>query len=119
MTPEGRVKRAVTRALDRAGRSVWRFMPVQVGLGATALDFLLCLNGRFVAIETKADPRRKLSPRQAATAEAIVRAGGLVFVLRSVEEATEWERSVLPRLLKGDFDAGEGLFVFRPNAAVP
>lgn len=80
MTPEGRVKAKVKKAFEKFGRSCWRFMPVQSGYGAPALDFLFALRGRFIAIETKA-PGNKLTPQQESTKAAIEAAGGLVFVV--------------------------------------
>lgn len=80
MTPEGRVKGKVNRALKALGADVWRFMPVQSGFGTPALDYLLCIKGRFIAIETKA-PGKKLTPMQEGTKAAIEAAGGIVFVV--------------------------------------
>lgn len=80
MTPEGRVKRMVKKALDTLGPDCWRFMPVQSGYGAPALDYLLAIRGRFVAIETKA-PGKKLTPLQEGTKAAIETAGGIVLVV--------------------------------------
>lgn len=83
MTPEGRVKAMVKRDLDKL-TTCYRFMPVQNGMGAPALDFFLCLNGRFVAIETKA-PGKKITPRQEDTRDKIIAAHGLVFVVDGPE----------------------------------
>jgi hypothetical protein len=80
MTPEGRIKSKVTAAIKLFGRRIWKFMPVQTGYGLPALDYLLCVNGKFVAIETKAKGH-KLTPRQDDTKVAIEAAGGLVFVV--------------------------------------
>lgn len=80
MTPEGRIKAKVKKALDQLGDDVWRFMPVQSGYGSVALDYLLAIRGRFVAIETKA-PGKKLTPLQEATKAALEKAGALVFVV--------------------------------------
>jgi hypothetical protein len=80
MTPEGRVKKKVNTALKVFGADCYRFMPVQSGLGAKTLDYLLAIRGRFVAIETKA-PGNKLTPLQEGTKAAIEAAGGLVFVV--------------------------------------
>lgn len=80
MTPEGRVKAKVTKALKLMGKDCWRFMPVQSGYGSAALDYLLCIKGRFVAIETKA-PGNKLTPMQEGTKAAIEAAGGIVLVV--------------------------------------
>lgn len=80
MTPEGRVKKMVKKALDTLGADCWRFMPVQTGFGSPALDYLLSIRGRFVAIETKA-PGKGLTPLQEGTKAAIEAAGGIVFVV--------------------------------------
>lgn len=80
MTPEGRVKEKVKRALANV-RMVYRFMPVQNGMGSPALDFYCCARGIFVAIETKV-PGKKLTERQHTTATQIANAGGAVFVIR-------------------------------------
>jgi len=80
MTPEGRVKKMVKKALDTLGGDCWRFMPVQTGFGSPALDFLLSIRGRFVAIETKA-PGKKLTPLQEGTKAAIEKAGGIVLIV--------------------------------------
>lgn len=80
MTPEGRVKAKVNKALNELGSMVYRFMPVQNGMGRPSLDYLLCVNGRFVSIETKA-PGGKLTPRQVITKSEIEDAGGLVYVV--------------------------------------
>lgn len=79
-TPEGRVKKMVKSALDTLGPDCWRFMPVQSGFGSVALDYLLCIRGRFVAIETKA-PGKKLTPLQEGTKAAMEAAGGIVLVV--------------------------------------
>lgn len=80
MTPEGKVKRAVNKALSALGADCWRFCPVQSGYGAPALDYLLSIRGRFVAIETKA-PGKKLTTMQESTKAAIEAAGGIVLVV--------------------------------------
>lgn len=80
MTPEGRVKAKVTKALKSLGEDCWRFMPVQSGYGVPALDYLLCIRGRFVAIETKA-PGKKLTAQQESTKALMEAAGGIVLVV--------------------------------------
>jgi hypothetical protein len=91
VTPEGRVKAKVKKALDTLGTDCWRFMPVQTGFGTPALDFLLSIRGRFVAIETKA-PGKKLTPLQEGTKAAIEAAGGIVLVV--------WDESSLAIAMK-------------------
>lgn len=80
MTPEGKVKAKVKRALDTLSNA-YRFMPVQNGMGSPALDFYCCVHHVFVAIETKV-VGKKLTERQRATAVQIANAGGAVFVIR-------------------------------------
>lgn len=80
MTPEGKVKAKVKKALLALGDDCWRFMPVQTGYGAPALDFLMAVRGRFVAIETKA-PGKSLTPMQETTKAAIEAAGGIVLIV--------------------------------------
>ena len=80
MTPEGKVKAKVKRALAKMGHECWAFMPVQTGFGAPSLDFMLCVRGRFVAIETKA-PGKKLTPLQETTKAAMEAAGAIVLVV--------------------------------------
>lgn len=91
MTPEGRVKNLVKKALNALGEDCWRFMPVQTGFGAPALDFLICYRGRFISIETKA-PGKKLTPMQQGTKAAMEAAGGLVFEV--------WDESSLAIAMK-------------------
>ena len=82
-TPEGKIKAKVTRALVQLrteGFGVWSFMPVQMGYGAPALDFLLTINGYSFAIETKVKGKY-MTPRQEQTALEIHEAGGVVFVV--------------------------------------
>jgi hypothetical protein len=83
MTPEGRIKAMVKRALDQLPK-MYRFMPVQNGMGAPGLDFYLCAGGWFIAIETK-KPGGKLTPRQEQTKADIEAADGLVFVVDGPE----------------------------------
>lgn len=64
---------------------MYRFKPVQNGMGAPGLDYYCCANGLFVAIETKV-LGKNLTPRQETTKAQIERAGGRVFVVRSKED---------------------------------
>lgn len=103
-TPEGRIKQKVKARLDREfGGSHWRFMPVQTGFGSVALDLLICICGRFVAIETKASSSQKLTPLQETTAASIKSAGGLVFVV--CDDAT-LDHAIASIKLALEFDSG-------------
>lgn len=96
MTPEGKVKANVKGLLAEYG--IYKFMPVQRGLGAVTLDFLCCHKGLFLAVETKAEGK-KLTPRQEIVKEEIEASGGVVFVvtgpsLAAMVDLEEWLRSV-------------------------
>jgi hypothetical protein len=79
VTPEGRVKAKVKRALHDL-RRLYQFWPVQTGMGASTLDCLLCAGGWFIAIETKR-PGGKLTARQEYVKGCIEDAHGIVFVV--------------------------------------
>lgn len=90
MTPEGKVKAAISRAISKY-KGVYKFMPVPNGYGPSSLDYLLCYNGRFIGIEAKA-PGKKPTARQKQTMEEIKRAGGIAIVIDTVKGAEEVER---------------------------
>ncbi len=80
-TPEGKVKAKLKKRLNTEfGKNCYCFMPVQNGFGAATLDYLLCVHGLFVSIETKR-PGGVPTPRQETTIQTIRDAGGLVFVV--------------------------------------
>lgn len=81
-TPEGKVKDYVRARMAKLYPLSYRFMPVQNGLGAPALDFYYCVGGHFLAIETKA-PGKKPTPRQLATKKEIEDANGVVWIVDS------------------------------------
>ncbi len=85
-TPEGAVKKRVLAILDRHGEGVYRFMPVQSGIGGKTLDILVCAYGTFLAIETKA-PGKKPTPLQELCGRKIMRARGVVLVVDGSEES--------------------------------
>ncbi len=55
-----------------------QFWPVQMGMGAPALDCIACINGLYVEIEVKA-PGGRYTARQKKIMRDIVAAGGGVF----------------------------------------
>lgn len=93
MTPEGKIKAKVKARIAAAFPYSYRFCPVQNGMGSPSVDFLYCINGLFVAIETKKDTGdlfvdwdtqwAKATPRQQQTLDEIATAGGLAFVVDS------------------------------------
>lgn len=83
-TPEGRVKAAVKAFLKAKG--AWYCMPMGTGFGNSGVpDFLVCWNGKFIAIETKAPGKRAnttvLQDRQIM---GIHQAGGVAVVVDDV-----------------------------------
>ena len=94
MTPEAKVKKAVRQVLD--GFGAYYVMPVTGGYGKQgAPDFLVCLKGKFIGIETKAGKGR-LTALQELNLKQIIEAGGVSLVIR--EEDVKY----LPSLLTGE-----------------
>lgn len=81
MTPEGKVKERVKKVCKELGAHV--IMPVMgSAMGARGVpDLLICIDGRFVAIETKAKRKDKPTLIQALALRDVVKAGGQAFVI--------------------------------------
>lgn len=86
-TPEGKVKAAV-KAYLKTLSDCWWFMPVQNGMGMMGIpDFIVCIRGKFLAIETKAPGRASsTTPLQERNIAGINGAGGLAIVATSVDD---------------------------------
>lgn len=93
-TPEGKVKDKVKKVLREYG--AYYHMPVQNGMGAPTLDFVVCHKGRFIAIETKTE-KGVLTLRQKLTMEEMQKAGAIVLVIRGVSDGETFDilRSIL------------------------
>lgn len=80
-TPEGKVKAKVKKILEKHG--AYYYMPVQNGMGVVGIpDIIACLNGRFIAIETKAPGKKKnVTPNQQRQLDLIAEAGGVALVI--------------------------------------
>ena len=90
-TPEGKVKKSVRQVLD--GLGAYYVMPVTGGFGRQgAPDFLVCLEGKFFGIETKAG-KGKLTSLQEMNLKKIIDCGGVALVVR------EGDVKYLPSLL--------------------
>jgi hypothetical protein len=89
MTPEGRVKERVKAVLKLRG--AYYYMPVSNGMGRVgAPDFIVCHDGRFIAIETKAPGKvANTTPNQKRELAAIRAANGLAVVIDDVEQLKE------------------------------
>lgn len=78
---EAGVKLRVKEILT-ATPNCWWYMPVQTGYGAQGIpDFIICLGGKFIAIETKFGSNA-VTAWQEKQLESIHTAGGVVFVVR-------------------------------------
>lgn len=80
MTPEGKIKAALDRALAKYGDELHVFKPVQNGMGSPALDYIICYRGHYASIETKAGAG-VMTPRQRITADRLKLAGAAVFLV--------------------------------------
>jgi hypothetical protein len=59
-------------------------MPMGTGFGNAGVpDFLICSNGRFIGIETKADKTKKPTALQEKNLAAIRAAGGVALVIHA------------------------------------
>ncbi len=83
MTEEGKVKAKVKRLFKKY--EVYWHMPVQNGMGEPTLDFVACLRGFFISVETKA-AGKKPTARQQITMAAMRAAGAFVFVVSNDAE---------------------------------
>jgi len=94
MTPEGAIKKRVKEILADAG--AWYCMPVGSGYGKSAVpDFIICHQGFFIAIETKAG-NKQATAIQAREIERIKAAEGIAWVINetNIAELKEWILSV-------------------------
>lgn len=78
-TPEAKVKQKVKALLIK--HNVWYCMPVGGMLGRSGVpDFLVCCNGQFIGIETKAG-KGKCTALQKLELDSIRQAGGITLVV--------------------------------------
>jgi pantoate kinase len=94
MTPEGVIKKQVKEILSEVG--AWYCMPVGSGYGKSAVpDFIICYQGYFIAIETKAGSKQATAI-QAREISRIQAAEGLAFVINetNIGRLKEWLLSV-------------------------
>ncbi len=92
-TPEALVKKRIRTYLEATG--AYFAMPIGTGYGNSGVpDFLVCHNGRFVAIEAKAG-KGKTTALQESHLSKIRAAGGVAVVVNEANIHT------LPELLDG------------------
>lgn len=82
MTPEGKVKKAVKELLKEYGEEVYWFMPVPMGYGKAGVgDFILCVKGRFIKVETKSAIGEETF-LQERDSEQVLKAGGIRLIIK-------------------------------------
>lgn len=89
-TRESLVKRKIREVLNKFPE-IYDFMPVPYGYGASSLDYILCVAGRFVAIEAKA-PGKHPTPLQEECIRRIREAGGMVFIIDGTPDTDTCEQ---------------------------
>ena len=95
ITNEGGVKEEVKKILNKTPECWW-YMPVQTGYGVHGIpDFVVCVRGIFLAIETKFG-RNELSPWQKRQEKSIGKAGGyyLVIVEHNIPTLEDFLRNI-------------------------
>jgi hypothetical protein len=96
-TPENKTKELIKRRLaDEFNTLMYRFAPVQNGMGSPTLDVLYCVNGLWFWIEAKA-PGKEPTPRQDLTIAAI-RAAGAVYEAYEVGRVLLTQKRVGPHV---------------------
>jgi Holliday junction resolvase len=79
MTPEAKVKKAVTKILK--DRGAYYFTPVTSGFGQSGVpDIVACFHGKFVGIECKAGKNQPTALQQK-NLDDIEKAGGVSVVI--------------------------------------
>ena len=86
MTPEAKLKKAITAYLEEIG--AYYFSPIMMGMGRKGIpDIVGCLRGKFFAIEVKVPGKEfTVTPWQEREILMILNAGGEAFVASSVEQ---------------------------------
>lgn len=83
MKPEAAIKARIRAWFLAQGAYV--FAPVQMGMGMSTVDQLVCFKGRFIGVETKV-PGKYPSARQYQTLKEIEDAGGQSYWVTSLED---------------------------------
>jgi len=85
---ETELTKAIRHLLDRLG--IWNWKPVQQGFGCKKgiPDIICCWQGKFLAIEVKVG-NNTTSEHQDKVMKEILRAGGITFVARSIDDVID------------------------------
>jgi Holliday junction resolvase len=92
-TPEGRVKAQIKKLLVESG--AYYVMPVSNGMGNHGVpDFLICMDGMFIAVEAKAGTNKPTALQQMHL-DKIQAKGGVALVINEtnyylLKEALSW-----------------------------
>jgi len=90
MTPEGKVKKKVKDYLNK--RDIYYTMPFTAGYGASGVpDILVCHQGKFIAIECKANGN-KPTALQSQHMKRINEGGGIAVVVDENNVASMMEK---------------------------
>lgn len=101
-TPEGKVKRKLDKMLKEFAPEVWFFSPQSGIYGKAGIpDRVACVNGLFIGIECKADPKLKPTELQKRVAEQILNANGAWFLVNG-DDAIQSLRMIIKMELLGD-----------------
>lgn len=93
-TPEGKVKLRVKKLL--ADEKVWYFCPMGQAFGRAGIpDFICCIEGQLLAIETKAGTNKPTKLQQYEM-NCIEQSGGRVIIVN--ESAIDALREIIHRL---------------------
>jgi hypothetical protein len=92
VTPEGRIKNKIRKLLDSFEDGLYYYMVIPFGYGKTTVDYLICVDGLFVAIEAKGKPGQRPTPRQDDVLAEVRRAGGSTFVVNDDESLDALEQ---------------------------
>jgi hypothetical protein len=96
VTPEGKVKKKVKALLEKY--EIYYYMPVPGGYGRVGVgDFICCVNGKFLAIETKADDNVE-TVLQEEDGKKVRKSKGLKLTIR--ENDMQYLEITLKRLLE-------------------
>ena len=94
-TPEVKVKKQIRKILDDAG--AYYAMPIGSGYGNSGVpDFLICMDGMFIAVEAKAGTNKPTALQQMHL-DKIQAKGGVALVINEtnyhlLKEALSWTR---------------------------
>ena len=93
-TPEGDVKKKIKALFEKHKAYYYMFVPTGYGKRGVP-DFLVCVHGRFLAVEAKAG-KGKPTGHQKKELQAVLNAGGTAFVINedNLDALEKWLESV-------------------------